>query len=63
MRRWLLRLLLPRAAPGAMVELVMARPEGEGVALTYVVGGRSTSLWLPRHRAARLLGELAQALA
>lgn len=61
MRRWLLRLLL-RPAKAGECELVLARREGEGVALTYVCQGRCVSLWLPRHRAARLIAEIAEAL-
>lgn len=45
-----------------LVEAVFCHREADGVAITYVQGARTVSLWLPRHRAARLIAEIASAL-
>lgn len=45
-----------------LVEAVFCHREADGVAITYVQGARTANLWLPRHRAARLIAEIASAL-
>jgi len=54
---------LPETKPDLdLVEAVFCHREADGVAITYVQGARTVSLWLPRHRAARLIAEIASAL-